>query len=153
MFLISYYDITLLCGRIHLKWISLCYCTKSWRQNYFESTSLWRWLLPYISWSSSSIRISHTFVLFKLVILTGINYLETWLRSDNTSCYYTNFNLAINSTSMASTSFKIDNVKANEYERHDSVNSSSLLQQSKSEWLRMRFTGVVSMPGKSLLHF
>ncbi len=44
---------------------------------------------PYISWSGSSIRISHTFVLFKHVTLIWINYLETWLCSDNTSCYYT----------------------------------------------------------------
>jgi hypothetical protein len=47
---------------------------------------------PYISWSSSSMRIIHTFVLFKHVILIWINYLETWLRSDNTSCYYINCN-------------------------------------------------------------
>ncbi len=53
-------------------------------QSQFEDDSS-----PYISWSSSSIRISHTFELFKLVILTWINHLETWLRSDNTSCYYT----------------------------------------------------------------
>jgi hypothetical protein len=33
--------------------------------------------------------ISHTFVLFKGVTLTWINYLETWLHLDNTSCYYT----------------------------------------------------------------
>ena len=31
---LSYYDISLLYSRIHLKWISLCYCAKSWRQNY-----------------------------------------------------------------------------------------------------------------------
>jgi hypothetical protein len=43
---------------------------------------------PYIYWSGSWIRISHTFVLFKHVTLIWINYLETWLRSDNTSCYY-----------------------------------------------------------------
>jgi len=41
---------------------------------------------PYISWSSSDslIRILHTFVLFKNITLTWINYLETWLSSDNT---------------------------------------------------------------------
>ncbi len=57
----------------------------------FESISLWRWLddsSPYISWSSLPIQIHHTFVLFKDVTLTWINYLETWLCSDNTSCYY-----------------------------------------------------------------
>jgi hypothetical protein len=43
---------------------------------------------PHISGSGSSIRIDLTFVLFKHVILRWINYLETWLRSDNTSCYY-----------------------------------------------------------------
>jgi hypothetical protein len=43
---------------------------------------------PNISWFGSSIRIIHTFVLFKNVTLTWIKYLETWLRSDNTSCYY-----------------------------------------------------------------
>ncbi len=31
---LSYYDISLLYSWIHLKWISLCYCAKSWRQNY-----------------------------------------------------------------------------------------------------------------------
>ncbi len=85
---LSYYDITLLCSRIHLKWISLCYCAKTWCKNSLESISLWRQLLPYISWSGSPIRISHAFVLFKSVTLTWINYLETWLHSDNTSCYY-----------------------------------------------------------------
>jgi hypothetical protein len=44
--LISYYDIILLCSRIHLKWISCCYCAKTWRQNYLELISLWRQLLP-----------------------------------------------------------------------------------------------------------
>ncbi len=54
----------------------------------FESISLWKWLLPlyFLIWFPN--RISHTFVLFKDVTLTWINYLETWLRSDNTSCYY-----------------------------------------------------------------
>jgi hypothetical protein len=33
---ISYYDISLLYSRIHLKWISLCYCAKSWCQNYLR---------------------------------------------------------------------------------------------------------------------
>ncbi len=40
---------------------------------------------PYISWSGSPIGSA---ILFKDVTLTWINYLETWLRSDNTSCYY-----------------------------------------------------------------
>ncbi len=53
-------------------------------RSHFEDNSY-----PYISWSASSIRISHTFVLFKNVTLILINYLETWLHSDNTSCYYT----------------------------------------------------------------
>jgi hypothetical protein len=43
---------------------------------------------PHISGSGSLIWIDLTFVLFKHVILMCINYLETWLRSDNTSCYY-----------------------------------------------------------------
>jgi hypothetical protein len=30
---VSYYDFNLLYSRIRLKWISLCYCTKSWHQN------------------------------------------------------------------------------------------------------------------------
>ncbi len=85
---VSYYDITLLCSRIHLKCISLCYCAKSWRQNYLESISLWRRLLPLYSWSGSSIRISHTFILFKHVTLIWINHLETWLSLNNMSCYY-----------------------------------------------------------------
>ncbi len=45
---------------------------------------------PHISGSGSSIWIDLTFVLFKHVILRWINYLETWLHSDNTSYYYTN---------------------------------------------------------------
>ncbi len=44
---------------------------------------------PHISGSSSLIRIDLIFVLFKHVILIWINYLETWLSSDNTLCYYT----------------------------------------------------------------
>ena len=86
---VSYYDISLLYNRIHLKWISLCYCAKSWRQNYLRvDLTLKMTPPPYISWSGSSIQIHYTFVLFKDVTLTWINYLETWLRSDNTSCYY-----------------------------------------------------------------
>jgi hypothetical protein len=46
---------------------------------------------PHISGSGSMIQIDHMFVLFKHVILMWINYLETWLRSDNTSYYYTFF--------------------------------------------------------------
>jgi hypothetical protein len=44
----------------------------------FESNSLWRQLLPlyFLIWFSDLI--SHTFVLFKDVTLTWINYLETW---------------------------------------------------------------------------
>ena len=52
-------------------------------QSHFEDDSS-----PYISWSGLPIWIHHTFVLFKDVTLTWINYFETWLRSDNTSCYY-----------------------------------------------------------------
>jgi hypothetical protein len=54
----------------------------------FEFISLWRRLLPlyflirFLNW------ISHTFVLFKDITLTWINHLETWLCSDNMSCYY-----------------------------------------------------------------
>ncbi len=47
---------------------------------------------PHISGSSSLIWIDLMFVLFKHVILMWINYWETWLRSDNTSCYYTGIN-------------------------------------------------------------
>ncbi len=52
-------------------------------RSHFEDNSS-----PHISGFGSLIRINLTFVLFKLVILMWINYLETWLRSDNTSCYY-----------------------------------------------------------------
>ncbi len=55
----------------------------------FELISLWRWLLPLYFLIRFLDQISHTFVLFKDVTLTWINYLETWLRSDNTSYYYT----------------------------------------------------------------
>ncbi len=44
---------------------------------------------PHFSGSGSLIWIDLTFVLFKHVILIWINYLETWLCSDITSCYYT----------------------------------------------------------------
>ncbi len=57
----------------------------------FESISLWSWLLPPYFLIRFPARISHTFVLFKDITLTWINYLETWLRSDNTSCYYTSY--------------------------------------------------------------
>jgi hypothetical protein len=52
-------------------------------QSHFEDDSS-----PHISGSESPIWIDLTFVLFKHVILRWINYLETWLRLDNTSCYY-----------------------------------------------------------------
>ncbi len=55
----------------------------------FESISPWRRLLPLYFLIQFPDRISHTFVLFKDVTLTWINYLETWLRSDNTSWYCT----------------------------------------------------------------
>ncbi len=48
---------------------------------------------PYIYGFGSLIRIELAFVQFKQVILMWINYLETWLRSDNTSCYYKLFKL------------------------------------------------------------
>ncbi len=54
----------------------------------FKSISLWKQLLPLYFLIQFPDRISHTFVLFKDVTLTWINYLETWLCSDNTSCYY-----------------------------------------------------------------
>ncbi len=54
----------------------------------FESISLWRQLLPLYFLIRFFNRISHTFVLFKDITLTWIKYLETWLRSDNMSCYY-----------------------------------------------------------------
>ncbi len=54
----------------------------------FESISLWRRLLPPYFLIRFPDWISLTFVQFKDVTLTWINYLETWLRSDNTSCYY-----------------------------------------------------------------
>jgi len=53
-------------------------------QSHFEDDSS-----PHISGSSSLIWINLMFVQFKHVILWWINYLETWLCSDNTSCYYT----------------------------------------------------------------
>ncbi len=89
--MISYHDGVLLWSRIHLKWISLCYCAKSWRQNYLSRSHFEDDSSQYISWSGSSLWISHTFVLFKNVTFTWINYLETWLHSDNTSCYYINY--------------------------------------------------------------
>ena len=88
MWEISYHDINLLWSRIHLKWINLCYCAKSWRQNYLSQSHFEDDSSPYISWSGSLIRISLTFVLFKNVTFRLINYLETWSRSDNMSCYY-----------------------------------------------------------------
>ncbi len=43
---------------------------------------------PHISGSSFLIQIKPIFVLFKHATLIWIDYLETWSRSDNTSCYY-----------------------------------------------------------------
>ncbi len=53
------------------------------RHSHFEDDSS-----PHISGSGSLIRTDLMFVLFKHVILMWINYLETWLHWDNTSCYY-----------------------------------------------------------------
>jgi hypothetical protein len=86
-FHVSYYDISLLYNRIHLKWISLCYCA-NWRLSYLR-VDLTLKTTPPPKFLGLPIRIHHTFVLFKDVTLTLIIYLETWLRSDNTSCYYT----------------------------------------------------------------
>jgi hypothetical protein len=67
--------------------ISLCIYAPLWRQNHFESLSLWRWLLPPIFldlglWSGSSLRLYY----LKHVTLMWINYLETWPQLDNTPC-------------------------------------------------------------------
>ncbi len=86
--LLSYYDISLLYSRIHLKWTSLHYCAKSWRQNYLWVDLTLKTTPPPYFLIRFPDQVSHTFVLFKDVTLTLINYLETWLRSDNTSCYY-----------------------------------------------------------------
>ncbi len=91
---LSYHDIILLYSRIHLKWISLCYCAPLGAKTILSQSHFKDDSSPYISWSGSSIRVSHTFVLFKHVTLIWINYLETWLCSDNTSCYYKAFNQA-----------------------------------------------------------
>jgi hypothetical protein len=55
-------------------------------RSHFEDDSF-----PHISGSGSSIQINLMFALFKHVILRWINDLETWLRSDNMSCYYNRF--------------------------------------------------------------
>ncbi len=87
--LISYHYIVLLWSRIHLKWIKspLLLGQNYLSQSHFEDDSS-----PYISWSGSWIWISHTFVLFKNVTFWWIDYWETWLRSDNMSCYYAHNN-------------------------------------------------------------
>ncbi len=46
--LLSYYDISLLYIRIHLKWISLCYCAKSWSQNYLRVDHTMKMIPPRI---------------------------------------------------------------------------------------------------------
>ena len=65
---ISYYDINLLYSRIHLKWISLCYYAKSWRQNTFRVFH-WKCSTPLYSRSASLIRISLSFPVYKLLFL------------------------------------------------------------------------------------
>ena len=79
---ISCYDINLLYSRIHLKWISLCYCAKSWRQNTFRVLH-WkcsshfmflilfsnRMLHPFIFSICFSDRISLSFPVYKLLFL------------------------------------------------------------------------------------
>ncbi len=69
-FNIPYYDISLLYSRIHLKWISLCYWAKSWRQNYFQVDLTLKMTPPPYFLIRFPNRISHTFVLFKDVTLT-----------------------------------------------------------------------------------
>ena len=58
---ISYYDINLLYSRIHLKWISLCYCAKSWRQNTFRVFH-WKCSTPLYSRSASLIGSAYLFL-------------------------------------------------------------------------------------------
>ena len=67
--------------RSDLEWMGSIIHDFEW---YFKNDSS-----PHISGSGSLIRIELMFVLFKHVILMWIKYLETWLRSDNMSCYYT----------------------------------------------------------------
>ncbi len=76
-------------------WISLCiytpFDTKTiLSHSHFEDDSS-----THISGSGFLIQIKPTFVLFKHVTFVGINYLETWSRWDNTSCYYTVVNCCI----------------------------------------------------------
>ncbi len=79
---VSYYDISLLYSRIQLKWICLCYCAKSWRQNTFRVLH-WkcsshfmflilfsnRMLHPFIFSIRFSDRISLSFPVYKLLFL------------------------------------------------------------------------------------
>ena len=62
---ISYYDINLLYSRIHLKWISLCYCAKSWRQNTFRVFH-WKCSTPLYSRSASLIGSAYLFLYISL---------------------------------------------------------------------------------------
>ncbi len=61
LFFLSYYDINLLYSRIHLKWISLCYCAKSWRQNTFRVFH-WKCSTPLYSRSASLIGSAYLFL-------------------------------------------------------------------------------------------
>jgi hypothetical protein len=51
----------LLYSRIHLKWISLCYSAKSWRQNTFRVFH-WKCSTPLYSWSASLIGSAYLFL-------------------------------------------------------------------------------------------
>jgi len=85
---ISHCDISLLLIRIQLT--QPLYLRATLVPKLFSSHShLKDYSSPHISGSGSLIQIDLTFVLFKHVILVWINYLETWLHSDNMSCYYT----------------------------------------------------------------
>ncbi len=75
--------------KIQLTRINLCIYLPLWCQNYLESMSLWRRILPPYFWIWYFNLVNLMFVLFKHVFLRWINYLEIWFRSDNMSCYYT----------------------------------------------------------------
>ncbi len=88
---LSHRDISLLCSRIHFKWISLCYCVPLGAKTILSQSHFWRRLLPLFFLIRFFDPDQPYIAVLKHVILISINYLETWLRSDNTSCYNTFF--------------------------------------------------------------
>ncbi len=87
--IVSYYDINLLYSRMHLKWISLCYCAKSWRQNTFRVFH-WKCSTPLYSRSASLIGSAYLFLYISFCfwfnkVLTNLTSLHQHLQYNRIS--------------------------------------------------------------------